>query len=159
MRAGLTATTRSGYYSGQTEQEKAAATVSYDLITAAEGTMPLNGIRVTVEHDSSPSAPPDTYIVRASVANLTWKPAPDGSATASVYVMAVSLNSKDRMLGHSVHAMVASAKPEADLRDTERTADFYFTASAAPKSATLRFIVRDSVSGRMGSFDLPLAKH
>ncbi len=159
LRAGLTATTRSGYYSGQTEQEKAAATASYDLTTAAEGTMPLNGIHVTVERDSLPSAPPATYIVRASVANLTWKSRPDGSATASVYVMAVSLNAKGKMLGHTVHAMVASAKPDTDLHDTTRTADFYFIATPVPKSAALRFIVRDSVSVRMGSFDLPLAKH
>jgi hypothetical protein len=159
LRAGLTATTRSGYYSGQTEQEKAASTATYDLTTAAEGVMPLNGIHVAVERDSSPSAPPATYIVRAGIANLTWKPRPDGSATASVYVMAVSLNAKDKMLGHTLHAMAATAKPETDLRDTVRTADFYFTASPAPKSTTLRFIVRDSVSGRMGSVDLPLAKH
>jgi len=159
LRAGLTATTRSGYYSGQTEQEKAAASAAYDLTTAAEGAMPLNGIRVTVERDSSPSAPPATYIVRAGVANLSWKPRPDGSATASVYVMAVSLNAKDKMIGHTLHAMAAIAKPETDLSDAVRTADFYFTASPAPKSATLRFIVRDSVTGRMGSFDLPLAKH
>lgn len=159
LRAGLTATTRSGYYSGQTEQEKVAATASFDLTTAAEGTLPLNGIPITVERDTSPGAPPSTYLVRAGVANLSWKPRPDGSATASVYVMAVSLNAKDKMLGHTVHAMVANAKPETDLRDTDRTADFYFIASPAPKSVTLRFIVRDTISGRMGSFDLPLAKH
>ena len=97
--------------------------------------------------------------MRAGVANLTWKPRSDGSATASVYVMAVSLNAKDKMIGHTLHAMAAIAKPETDLSDAVRTADFYFTASPAPKSATLRFIVRDSVTGRMGSFDLPLAKH
>ena len=158
LRADLTATTRSGYYAGQTEQEKFAATAAYDLTTAAEGVMPLNGIQVAVEPDNSPGASPATYIVRASVASLTWKPKADGSATASVYVMAVSLNAKDKMLGHTLHAMKAAAKADTDLRDATRTADFYFTASPAPRATTLRFIVRDSVTGRMGSFDLPLAK-
>jgi len=159
LRPGLTANTRSGYYAGQTEQEKAAAAAAYDLTTAAEGVMPLNGIHVTAERDSSPSALPAKYIVHAGVDRLTWRPRSDGSATASVYVMAVSLNAKDKMIGHTMRAMAATAKPETDLRNTVRTADFYFTASPAPRSATLRFIVRDSVSGRMGSVDLPLPKH
>jgi hypothetical protein len=63
------------------------------------------------------------------------------------------------MLTHILHGMKAQAKPDADLRDAAKTADFRFTAEPAPKSATLRFIVRDSDTGRMGSVDLPLAKH
>jgi len=159
LRAGLTATTRGGYYSGQTGQEKSSAAAAYDLTTAAEGTMRLNGLRVTVDPDSSPDAPPATYIVHTGVANLTWKPKPDGSAAASVYVMAVSLNGKNQMLGHTLRGMKANARPGADLTDANRTADFIFTAPPAPKAATLRIIVRDSTSGRMGSVDLPLAKH
>ena len=159
LRPGLTATTRSGYYSGQTQQEKSAATAAYDLTTAAQGTIPLNGIRVTVEPDTSPNAPPATYIIHAGVANLTWKPRTDGSATASVYIMAVSLNAKNQMLAHTLRGMTASAKPGADLHDAARTADFRFTALPAPRSTTLRFIVRDSATGRMGSVELPLAKH
>ena len=114
---------------------------------------------VTVEPDNSPNAPPATYIIHAGVANLTWKPRTDGSATASVYIMAVSLNAKNQMLAHSLRGMTASAKPGADLRDAARTADFHFTAPPAPRSTTLRFIVRDSATGRMGSVELPLAKH
>ena len=159
LRPGLTATTRSGYYSGQTQQEKSAATAAYDLTTAAQGTIPLNGVRVTVEPDTSPNAPPATYIIHAGVANLTWKPRTDSSATASVYIMAVSLNAKNQMLAHTLRGMTASAKPGADLRDAARTADFHFTALPAPRSTTLRFIVRDSATGRMGSVELPLAKH
>jgi hypothetical protein len=52
--------------------------------------------------------------------------------------------------------MTANAKPGANLADPLHTADFLFAASPAPKAATLRFIVRDSATGRMGSFDLPL---
>jgi len=159
LRTGLTATTRSGYYSGQTQQEKSTTIAAYDLTSAAESSMPLNGLRVTVEPDTSPNAPPDTYIVHAVVANLTWKPKADGSATASVYVMAVSLDPKKKMLTHTLHGMTANAKPGVDLRDAVRTADFYFTALPAPKASTLRFVVRDSSTGRMGSVDLPLAKH
>src|ERR1035437_6852761 len=123
LRPGLTATTRTGYYSGETQAEKASATAAYDLTTAAETALPLNGIRVTVELDSSPSAPPNTYIVHAGAANLTWK---------------------------------ANARPGVNLTDPAKMADFDFTALPAPKATTLRFIVRDNATGRMGSADLPL---
>lgn len=159
LRPGLTATTRSGYYPGQTQQEKSAVTAAYDLTAAAQGSIPLNAVRVTIEPDKSPEAPPGTYMIHAGVTSLTWKPKPDGSAIASVYIMAVSLDAKNQMLAHTLRGMTASAKPGADLRDPARTADFHFTALPAPRSSTLRFIVRDSATGRMGSVDLPLAKH
>ena len=73
--------------------------------------------------------------------------------------MAASLDAKNKMLSHTLQGMIASAKPGTDLRDAARTADFQFTAPPAPKSTTLRFIVRDSATGRMGSVDLPLARH
>jgi VWFA-related protein len=156
LRPGLTATTRTGYYSGETQAEKASTTAAYDLTTAAETALPLNGIRVTVEQDTSPNAPPNTYIVHAGTANLTWKTKEDGSAMASVYIMAVSLNAKKNMLGHTLHRMKANAKSGANLNDPAKMADFDFTAQPAPKATTLRFIVRDNATGRMGSADLQL---
>jgi VWFA-related protein len=156
LRPGLTVTTRTGYYSGETQAEKASATATYDLTTAAETILPLNGIRVTVEPDTAPNIPPNAYIVHASAANLTWKTREDGSLTASVYIMTVSLNAKNIMLGHTLHGMKASAKSGANLTDPLKTADFAFTAQPSPKASILRFIVRDNATGRMGSVDLSL---
>jgi hypothetical protein len=95
--------------------------------------------------------------VKVSVPDLTWKPSNDSGTTASVYVMAVSLTAKNKPLGHTLLGMTAHAKPEANLLDPAKTADFLFTAEPSPKAAALRFVVRDSATGRMGSFDLPLA--
>jgi VWFA-related protein len=155
LRPGLTATTRSGYYSGRTQQEKSRATAAYDLTTAAESDLPLNGLHVTV----TPESANDSYTVRVALPNLTWTPKDDGSATASVYIMAVWLDADKRMIGHKIMGMLANAAPGADLRDAAKTADFAVTAKPAARASTLRFIVRDSATGRMGSFDLPLAKH
>jgi VWFA-related protein len=155
LRPGLTAATRSGYYSGQTQQDRSTATASYDLSTAAEGTLPLNGLHVTVQPD--PEGVTDAYNVRVGAPQLTWKTQADGSAVASVYVMAVSLNAKGKVLEHTVHGMKATAKAGTNLQDPAHFATFLFTAPAVPKAGRLRFVVRDSASGRMGSCDLAVA--
>ena len=83
----------------------------------------------------------------------------DGSSAASVYVLAASLDSRNKLLGHSLEGMTATAKPGTDLRDPNRFADFFITASAQPKATTLRFIVRDSANARMGATDLKVSGH
>ncbi len=158
LRQGLTAATRIGYYSGAAHQPDPVTTAAYDLTTAAESPVPLRALRVSVTRSGAANASADNYMVHTGAAGLTWKPQPDGTATASVYVMAVSLNRKEHMLGHSLQHMTAKAKPGVSLSDPGRTADFLITATAAPKATTLRFIVRDSATGNMGSVDLPLAK-
>jgi VWFA-related protein len=157
LRPGLTAATRIGYYSGTAHLPDPVTTAAYDLTTAAESPLPLRGLSVSVTRSTAADASASSYIVRAGAAGLTWKPQPDGSATASVYLMAVSLNRKNRMLDHTLQRMTAKAKAGVSLSDPARTADFLITATAPPKATTLRFIVRDSATGSMGSFDLPLA--
>jgi VWFA-related protein len=154
LRPGLTATTRTGYYSGQTQQQNSAATAAYDLTTAAESKMPLNGLHITLEPNATASA--NDHLIRVPASALTWKTKDDGGATASVYIMAASLNTKGKMLAHTLHGMTASARPGVDLHDPAKMADFAFTTAHVRGAATLRFIVRDSATGRMGSIDLPL---
>jgi VWFA-related protein len=154
LQSSLTTATRNGYYTGQPKPEETLAEASYDLTVAAESSVPLNALHVVVKRDAQPG----TYIVRVGAPNLTWKPNPDASASASVYVMAVPMNAKNKLLGHTLLGMTANAKPGANLGDEARTADFLFTVAPSPKAAMLRFVVRDSASGRMGTFDLPLAE-
>jgi VWFA-related protein len=149
LRPGLTAVTRTGYYPNENAQQN--ATAAYDLTTAAESALPLHGLRVTVEADGARGS----YIVHAAAASLDWKTQQDGSATASVYIMAVSLDAQGKMLGHTLHGMTASAKPGTKLNAPGKMADFVFSSQPSPKATTLRFIVRDNATGRMGSVDLP----
>ena len=151
LRPGLTVATRNGYFVESANPKESLANATYDLTTAAESTVPLNGLQVSVASEA-----PGLFTVHVSAPGLSWQTKSDGGATASVYVMAVSLNAKNKMLAHTLLGMTATAKPGAHLTEPSRRADFEFPTTAAPKATTLRFIVRDSATGRMGSFDLPL---
>ena len=159
LRPGLTVTTRAGYYSSPQLTDSSSNTAAYDLTTAAESSLPLHGLSVSVQVNGSPSAPAFTYMVRVKAADLTWEPKSDGSSTASVYILAASLNSANRLVGHTLQGMTATAKPGTDLRDPTRLADFLITSPEDAKSTNLRFVVRDSQSGRMGSTDLTVGRH
>jgi VWFA-related protein len=155
LRSGLTATTRNGYYPNPASVSP-AETASYDLSVAAESALPLNALHLTVLPDDAPDAPRSTYIVRVRASDLQWKPEANGESTASVYVLAASMNAKKKMIGYSTKAMKATAKSGTNLQDLSHFADFVFTAPASAKAASLRFVVRDSSSGKMGSQDIPL---
>ena len=155
LRPGLTAKTRSGYYPNENSAQNSEAMAAYDLTTAAKSALALHGLRVAAESDPAHQG----YVVHAAAASLTWKAQQDGSATASVYIMAVSLDAQGRMLAHILHGMTASAKRGARLSDPAKMADFAFSVQPSPKAATLRFIVRDNASGHMGSADLQLKTH
>ncbi len=157
-RPGLTLKTRDGYFAEETRQQKAAVTISYDLSNAAESTVPLNGLHVRVEPTNSVSVPAQTFVVHVGASELTWKPVDDGSSTASVAVLAVYLDKKGKMVAHTLHGMTAHAREGTNLRDAAKTADFAFTVEPAGKAAknvaSLRFVVRDTGTGRMGTFDM-----
>jgi len=156
---GLKATTRNGYYAESPHPEKSTDTMAYDLTTAAESNIPLNGLHVTVEADHSVASEEESYIVHVGASGLSWKLADNGGSSASVAVMAVSLSSKGKMIGHVLHGMTANARAGVDLRDSTRSANFNITVKREAKATMLRFVVRDSATGRMGSVDLPLPGH
>ena len=155
--SGLTIRTREGYFSEAAQQQTSKESIVYDLSAAAESTVPLNGLRVSVEHNRSVNADLDAYLVHVGAANLTWSMREDGVSTAHVEILGAALTNKGKMLNHVLHAATARAKPGVNLRDETKIADFEFNVQPAAKAATLRFIVRDAASGRMGSFDLRLA--
>jgi VWFA-related protein len=153
---GTVVTTRTGYYAGKPTTEDLTQRMAYDLSTAAESSVPLNGLHVTSKTDPSVAVLNDAWIVSVAAPGLTWDAQPDGTSDAKVAVMAVSLDKHGKMLGHAAHYASATARPGVNLGDEGKMAVFNFTAQAALKAVTMRFVVRDATNGRMGTFDVPL---
>jgi VWFA-related protein len=158
LRPGLTVATRTGYFTQQAAEEKSNDTISSDLYTASESSLPLNGLHVTVEPDHSVAAAEATYTVHVGASLLTWKPEDNGTSTAHVEILAVSRSRQGKPLAHTLHGATATARAGINVHDPQRVATFEFTTTAAAKAVTLRFVVRDQDTGRMGSFDLPIGK-
>jgi len=154
LRPGLTVTTRNGYYTTPPASQNSTGTLIYDLNTAALSSLPLTALKITAEPANTAS--PGTYTVHVDASTLTWQNAPDGMRSAKVALLVVGLSSKDKILTHTLRSMTALAKAEANLQPG-KTADFAISTTL-PKGVTrLRFVVRESETGHMGTADIPLS--
>jgi VWFA-related protein len=158
LKPGLTVSTRSGYYTGPTKADTSNDTIEYDLTMAAESPVQLNALHVIAARDDDQHTPL-SWNVDVDADGLTWEPAADGGSVAHVQIMAVSLSSKGKMLGHVLRNATADARASADIHHPSERVPFTFEAQPSPKAATLRFVVRDAETGRIGTFDLPLQAH
>ncbi len=147
LRPGLTAVTRSGYFPLPNASRSSAQAASYDLSVALEAAVPPNALHVEAEADTQI---PGSLIVRVPAPDLTWTASADGASRASVYILAATLNAKNKMLTHRTQGMKATAKPGVDLRDPTHFADFTLALPPIGKGTTLHIVVRDSTSGKMG---------
>jgi len=151
LRPGATVTTRQGYFPAPVQSAATARTdLSYDLSAAAESSVPLHAVRLTVE----PATEPGVYVLEVPAEDLTWTANPDGSSTAHVAALAVSLSPKEAALGHLLRTMTATAKPGTDLHDPEHKANFRLTVAITSKTKKLRFVIRDATTGHMGTADV-----
>jgi len=154
----LIATTREGYYP---EGANANNTVNDPTITAdqrrkdlelelsqaALSTLAYSGLTVTAHKSSDPH----TWQLSVVTKGLSWEPQSSGALHAEVTVMAVAFDGRNKILAHPAHEMVSDQKP-GDA--SPATVLFQFPIDAPGGAKRLRFIVRDAVSGKIGTADV-----
>lgn len=155
---GLTATTRNGYYTDSSAPPAPTNAIALkldlkkiasDLGAAANSNLDYTGLAVTANRL------PDTIVVNVDAKGLTFSDEPDGSAQAEVTVMVASFNHQNKMIAHSIQEMTAHVKPGVMI---SQTATFRVQAQIPSSADRVRLVVRDTVSGKLGTFDFnPLA--
>ena len=153
----LVVTARNGYYTTPPASQSSKETLIYDLNTAALSSIPLTALKVTVEPLKREAASPTSYAIHVDASTLIWQPASDGVQSTKVTVLVVGLSSTDKILTHTLQSMSAVAKAGADLQPGQRAG--FMIASPLPKGVVrLRFVVRETETGRMGTADLAIPR-
>ena len=149
LRPGLVATTHDGYYTSSPKATLATDTIGYDLNNAATATIPFHAVQFTADSGEAGS-----FTLHVQARDLTWVTAGD-QQQAQVQVLAVALSPKGKILTHKLLSETASAAQDVDTRAVGQLARFTVTLPAPAGAGTLRLVVRDTASGRMGTLDKP----
>jgi len=166
----LIAITREGYYPERENANNTQAdaslgadqrrsTLEMEMSQAALGTMAYNGLAVTAQQ----SADKQLWQISVDAKNLSWSPAPNSGLIAEVTAMAVAFDdrpngggsnaragAKSKLLGHVSRELLSERKQDSPASNT---AVFQLPVEVPRGATRVRIILRDAVSGRIGTFD------
>jgi hypothetical protein len=155
----LTIITRDGYYPpisntdnpfetpGQPPSE-AKAQLNMDMTTAAMSTMPFSGVTVTAERDGTAN-----FKLKIPLKSLIWTEQSSGQSQAEITVVVVAFSAKEKNLGHFGTELVARTAGN-PAQNGDKLAAFAVPYTPPPNTARLRIVVRDAVSGKIGTVDI-----
>jgi len=155
----LLAVTRDGYYprvsdtanpfeSSTTTPTEAKAQLEMDMTTAAMGAMTFNGVPVTAER-----AEAGKFNLKIPLKGLSWAAKENNINQAEISVVVVAFSSKDKALGHFGTELLA--KTTADpAKNPDAKASFSVPYVVPPSATRIRFVVRDAVTGKIGTAEL-----
>ena len=165
----LIATTREGYYPEgentnniQADASLGAAQRAHllqmEMSQAALSAMSYNGLSLAAQK----SADSKQWQINVDAKDLSWTPAPDGTQVAEVTAMAVAFDdrgngggakshagAKSRMLGHVSRELQSERKADS----VAGAATFQLPVDIPAGTTRMRFILRDAVSGKIGTLD------
>jgi VWFA-related protein len=124
--------------------------IAFYLGTAAVSKMTFTGINFVVNPSTNK---PNSYQVHVNTADLTWNLAKNGEERSQLMMAVVALDDKNRPIASVVHETTALLPVERPLSSVPFV-PMDVEAKVPQNAVRLRFVIRDSASGQMGSFDL-----
>ena len=153
----LHATTRDGYYPTKSLSEdiasvvpakQAKAQLQLDIASAVNSAMVYNGLNFSATKDGA------EYVLQVKTAGLEWRAVDSSTERAEVTAVGAWYNARGQVLGHIGRELTADRQRSAD-QSIDKQPVFRLIVPALPGTATrLRFLLRDALSGRMGTVDL-----
>jgi len=158
-RPDLKVITRAGYYlergPGRVDAVNPSRRLVSDMVSASSSTMAYDGVRVRAE--VAPNDP-EQYIIHVDGHDLAWSIATDTEPRHSeVILMVTTYDKKDKELSRV--AQVTRVKAAGSVPPTGRLLqdiNLPYKLTPNPKAVRVRFTVRVSASGRIGTVDLQL---
>jgi len=163
----LVATTREGYYpegdntnnvqaDASIGAKQRASVLEMEMSQAALGAMAYNGLALAAQK----SAGNKQWQIDVDAKSLSWTDAPNGMQVAEVTAMAVAFNDhgkaaardKSKMLGHVSRELQSVQKAGA----AAGAVTFQLPADIPAGTTRVRIILRDAVSGKIGTIDIKL---
>ncbi|MBS1800100.1 MAG: VWA domain-containing protein [Acidobacteria bacterium] len=161
-RPGLTVTTREGYYLQrapvEVDPKRPAQLLIADLVSASTSTMVYDGVPLTLLRTPGD---PNTFTIHVGARSLSWTNATGTEARhAEVVIMSATFDKKNKELKRDAKAITVNATgdnvpPSGHL---ERGIEFKYKLAPDPKAARVRFVIRVTTTGRIGTADVDLTK-
>lgn len=155
----LTATFRDGYFSkptptGATKSGAAPKTkveiraeLEAEMGKAAMGTIAYNGVNATIE-----KTPEGKVKLGVTAGDLNFTDENNGKFRAEITVIEVAFNKNGKALAH--HSEELSAEVVGQIKNPTQKAGFLIALDAPPGTVRVRVIVRDAVSGKIGTAEM-----
>ena len=149
---GLRVVTREGYFTTEAPVSKVALApkakqandVKFDLMSAARTTMPYTALHADAKRSRN------GYAVMVNANDLKFAEQPDGARMAEVTILAVCYNAKGKETAQHA-AEMREELAASDVIKANSQVSFVFPMVVPPFTQRVRFVVRDSATGAIGS--------
>ena len=155
----LTATFRDGYFSSPSPagasktgeapktKEEVRTELEAEIGKAAMGAIAYNGVNATIE-----KTPDGKVKLAVTSGDLTFSDENNGKFRAEITVMEVAFNKNGKALAH--YSQELSAEVMGQIKNPTQKAGFLIPLDAPPGTTRVRVVVRDAMSGKIGTAEL-----
>jgi VWFA-related protein len=149
----LHAVTRTGYYAGPLTEapvtpgnpKTESRELKFDLLSAGGSHLVYTGVHVTAKKEAN------GYRVFVDAGDLQWTLQADGTQLAEVSIVGVAFNAKDRVLKQDAEEF--KERIQNNDQPNGKQVSFRFAMPVPAGASRVRFVVRDAVTGKIGSVD------
>jgi len=150
---GLIARTRDGYFGSEIKPTEGM--VALDMSQAAQNPFSYSGLQIKVTETALAGVPPQAKcMVAVDAHGLTWASRPNGDIRAEVEIAVATFSARNKMLSYDVRKFGSTNKPNQRKNLFEMPARFPVSTAISADVQRIRFAVRDSATGQIGTVDL-----
>ncbi len=151
----LRVVTKAGYFSPDEKAPASRLQVVAEMSEAARSTIPLESLDVSIEYIlRHPDSGTVEFAVAVSPRNLDWQRADDGKSTTDLMLAAASLDGRRDFLASRLETMTIGANNQDATQLAKTGARFKVTVRFPRRTRSVRVVVRNAGSGRIGAVEL-----